>query len=109
MIRDKERAGDNEERHAAGHDPDAASVATRDEATAHAARITAASGEQNQAFDRLRERINAVATIAGQNRAEADDVATRATQAAEGLTDLERATRDLEQVEIGRATCRERV
>ena len=39
-----------------------------------------------------------MATIAGQNRAEADDVATRATQAAEELTDLERATRDLEQV-----------
>jgi len=50
------------------------------------------------AFARLRERINAVATIAGQNRIEADDVATRAVQAAEGLTDLERATRDLEQV-----------
>ena len=30
--------------------------------------------------------------------AQADDVATRAVQAAEGLTDLERATRDLEQV-----------
>ena len=49
-------------------------------------------------FARLRERINAVASIAGQNRVEADDVATRAVQAAEGLTDLERATRDLEQV-----------
>ena len=42
--------------------------------------------------------LNAVASIAGQNRIEADDVATRAVQAAEGLTDLERATRDLEQV-----------
>ncbi|HEV2670231.1 MAG TPA: methyl-accepting chemotaxis protein [Gemmatimonadales bacterium] len=73
-------------------------VAATAEATAHAGRITAASGEQNVAFDRLRERINAVASIAGQNRAEADDVATRAVQAAEGLTDLERATRDLEQV-----------
>jgi len=33
---------------------------------------------------------------------EADDVATRAVQAAQGLTDLERATRDLEQ---GRRCC----
>ena len=73
-------------------------VAATAEATAHAGRITAAAGEQNVAFDRLRERIHAVASIAGQNRAEADDVATRAVQAAEGLTDLERATRDLEQV-----------
>ena len=73
-------------------------VARDDVATAQAGRITAAAGEQNVAFDRLRERINAVASIAGQNRAEADDVATRAVQAAEGLTDLERATRDLEQV-----------
>ena len=46
----------------------------------------------------MRQRINAVATIAGQNRTEADDVATRAIEAAQGLTDLERATRDLEQV-----------
>lgn len=73
-------------------------VAATAEATAHAGRITAAAGEQSQAFARLRERINAVASIAGQNRVEADDVATRAVQAAEGLTDLERATRDLEQV-----------
>ena len=73
-------------------------VSATAEATAHAGRITAAAGEQNQAFARLRARINAVASIAGQNRIEADDVATRAVQAAEGLTDLERATRDLEQV-----------
>ena len=38
------------------------------------------------------------AAIAGKNRAEADDVATRATEAARGLTDLERATRELESV-----------
>ena len=64
----------------------------------HARRIAGAAAEQNQAFGRLRERMHAVAGIAGKNREEADDVATRATQAADGLTDLERATKELEQV-----------
>jgi len=98
MRRGQVNVGGVEELSAAALEALDAIVAATAEATAHAARITAAAGEQDQAFDRLRERINAVASIAGQNRAEADDVATRATQAAEGLTDLERATRDLEQV-----------
>jgi len=98
MRRGQVNVGDVEELSAAALEALDAIVAATAEATAHAGRITAASGEQNQAFARLRERINAVATIAGQNRIEADDVATRAEQAAEGLTNLERATRDLEQV-----------
>jgi len=98
MRRGQVNVGGVEELSAAALDALDAIVAATAEATAHAGRITAAAGEQNQAFARLRERINAVASIAGQNRAEADDVATRAVQAAEGLTDLERATRDLEQV-----------
>ncbi len=73
-------------------------VAATAEATSHAQRIAAAAGEQDKAFGRLRERIHAVAQIAGKNRAEADDVATRADEAARGLTDLERATRELEDV-----------
>lgn len=73
-------------------------VATTADATEHARRIAGAAAEQNQAFARLRERMNAVAGIAGKNREEADDVADRATQAADGLTDLERATKELEQV-----------
>jgi methyl-accepting chemotaxis protein len=73
-------------------------VAATAEATSHAQRITAAAADQDKAFGKLRQRINAVATIAGQNRAEADDVATRADEAARGLTDLERATRELEDV-----------
>ena len=73
-------------------------VAATAEATSHAQRIAAAAGEQDQAFGRLRDRIHAVARIAGKNRAEADDVATRADEAARGLTDLERATRELEDV-----------
>jgi methyl-accepting chemotaxis protein len=68
------------------------------EATGHARRIAEAAGEQDTAFVRLRERIHAVAEIAGKNRAEADDVATRANEAARGLSDLERATRELEAV-----------
>jgi methyl-accepting chemotaxis protein len=76
---------------------DAIVVATA-EATGHAQRIAAAAGEQDKAFGKLRERIHAVAQIAGKNRAEADDVATRADEAARGLTDLERATRELEDV-----------
>src|SRR6266516_3138292 len=98
MRRGQVNVGDVEELSAAALEALDAIVAATAEATAHAGRITAAAGEQNQAFARLRERINAVASIAGQNRHEADDVATRAVQAAEGLTDLERATRDLEQV-----------
>ncbi len=73
-------------------------VAATAEATGHAQRIAAAAGEQDKAFGKLRERIHAVAQIAGKNRAEADDVATRADEAARGLTDLERATRELEDV-----------
>src|SRR5204863_478442 len=98
MRRGQVNVGDVEELSAAALEALDAIVAATAEATAHAGRITTAAGEQNVAFDRLRERINAVASIAGQNRAEADDVATRAVQAAQGLTDLERATRDLEQV-----------
>jgi methyl-accepting chemotaxis protein len=70
------------------------------EAGGHASRIAAAASEQDQAFAHLRERINAVADIAGKNRTEAADVALRATQAADGLTELERATRELEQVAV---------
>jgi len=73
-------------------------VAATAEATGHAQRIAAAAREQDTAFGKLRERIHAVARIAGKNRAEADDVATRAEEAARGLTDLERATRELEDV-----------
>ncbi|HYK83416.1 MAG TPA: methyl-accepting chemotaxis protein [Gemmatimonadales bacterium] len=73
-------------------------VAATAAATDHAQRIAAAAGEQDQAFGALRERIHAVAAIAGKNRAEADDVATRADEAAKGLTELERATRELEDV-----------
>ena len=98
MRRGQVNVGGVEELSAAALEALDAIVAATAEATAHAGRITAAAGEQHQAFARLRERINAVASIAGQNRAEADDVATRAVQAAQGLTDLERATRDLEQV-----------
>ncbi|HEX4574901.1 MAG TPA: methyl-accepting chemotaxis protein [Gemmatimonadales bacterium] len=76
---------------------DAIVVATA-EATGHAHRIAAAAGEQDKAFGALRQRIHAVAAIAGKNRAEADDVATRADEAARGLTELERATRELEDV-----------
>ena len=98
MRRGQVNVGDVEELSAAALEALDAIVAATAEATAHAGRITAAANEQDVAFTRLRERINAVASIAGKNRTEADDVATRAIQAAEGLTDLERATRDLEQV-----------
>src|SRR6266516_156172 len=52
-------------------------VAATAEATSHAQRIAAAAGDQDKAFGKLRQRIHAVAEIAGKNRAEADDVATR--------------------------------
>ena len=68
------------------------------EATAHAQRIASTAGEQDEAFERLRQRISAVAAISLQNRAEAEGVSARAGEAATGLTDLERATRELEEV-----------
>src|SRR5881409_500731 len=101
MRRGQVNVGDVEELSAAALEALDAIVAATAEATAHAGRITAVAGEQHQAFARLRERINAIASVAGENRLQADDVATRAVQAAEGLTDLERATRDLEQVARG--------
>src|SRR5439155_992751 len=64
----------------------------------NAAIEAARAGEQDKAFGRLRERIHAVAAIAGKNRAEADDVATRASEAARGLSELERATHEIEEV-----------
>jgi methyl-accepting chemotaxis protein len=67
-------------------------------ATAHAQRIATSTEEQGGAFAGLRLRMDAVAAIAGQNRAEADDVAVRAGEAARGLGELERATQELEQV-----------
>src|SRR3989442_1565056 len=48
-------------------------VAATAEATSHAQRIAAAAGDQDKAFGKLRQRIHAVAEIAGKNRAEADD------------------------------------
>ena len=73
-------------------------VAATADATTHAQRIASAAGEQDEAFSRLRQRINAVAEIAGKNRGEADGVATRASEAARGLAELEQATRELEEV-----------
>ncbi len=73
-------------------------VAATADATTHAQRIASAAGEQDEAFARLRQRINAVAEISGKNRGEADGVATRASEAARGLAELEQATRELEQV-----------
>jgi len=73
-------------------------VAATAAATDHARRIASAATEQETAFSVLRDRINAVADISQRNRGEAEDVATRASEAVRGLSDLERATRELEQV-----------
>ena len=98
MRRGQVNVGGVEELSSAALEALDAIVAATAEATSHAQRIAAAAGEQDKAFGALRDRIHAVATIAGKNRAEADDVATRADEAARGLTDLERATRELEAV-----------
>ncbi len=68
------------------------------EATEHARRIAASAETQGGAFDGLRVRMDAVASIAERNRGEADDVTARADETARGLGELERATRELEQV-----------
>ena len=68
------------------------------EATDHAKRIAAAAGEQDDAFKKLRQRIQAVAELSERTRGEAEGVAARAGEAASGLTDLERATKQLEEV-----------
>jgi methyl-accepting chemotaxis protein len=98
MRRGQVNVGGVEELSSAALEALDAIVAATAEATSHAQRIAAAAGDQDKAFGKLRQRINAVAAIAGKNRAEADDVATRADEAARGLTDLERATRELEGV-----------
>jgi methyl-accepting chemotaxis protein len=98
MRRGQVNVGGVEELSSAALEALDAIVAATAEATGHAQRIAAAAAEQDKAFGALRQRIHAVAAIAGKNRAEADDVATRADEAARGLTDLERATRELEDV-----------
>src|SRR2546425_409267 len=98
MRRGQVNVGGVEELSSAALEALDAIVAATAEATSHAQRIAAAAGDQEKAFGKLRQRIHAVAAIAGKNRAEADDVATRAEEAARGLTDLERATRELEEV-----------
>lgn len=98
MRRGQVNVGGVEELSAGALEALEAIVAATEEATTHARRISEAAGDQDRAFLALRERINAVAAIAGKNRAEADDVATRAAEAAQGLSELERATRELEQV-----------
>jgi methyl-accepting chemotaxis protein len=98
MRRGQVNVGGVEELSSTALDALDAIVAATAEATAHAQRIAEAAGEQDKAFGRLRDRIHAVAQIAGKNRAEADDVATRASEAVRGLSELERATRELEEV-----------
>src|SRR5881296_936333 len=98
MRRGQVNVGGVEDLSAAALEALDAIVAATAEATAHAKRIAEAAQEQDRAFGRLRERIHAVAAIAGKNRAEADDVATRASEAARGLSELERATHELEEV-----------
>ncbi len=98
MRRGQVNVGGVEELSSAALEALDAIVAATAAATGHAQRIAAAAADQDKAFAALRERIHAVAAIAGKNRAEADDVATRADEAARGLSDLERATRELEDV-----------
>jgi methyl-accepting chemotaxis protein len=98
MRRGQVNVGGVEELSAAALEALDAIVAATADATAHARRIADAAGEQDEAFGRLRTRIHAVAEIAEKNRGEAEDVAVRAGEAANGLTELERATRELEQV-----------
>lgn len=98
MRRGQVNVGGVEELSAGALDALDAIVAATGEATTHATRIADAAADQDRAFVGLRERISAVAAIAGKNRTDADDVATRAAEAAEGLSELERATRELEQV-----------
>ena len=58
-------------------------------------------GVHDQNIKLLESLLDVTVNARGHNitvNGEADDVATRAVEAAQGLTDLERATRDLEQV-----------
>src|SRR5204863_136352 len=110
MRRGQVNVGGVEEISAAALEAQDAIVAATAEATAHAQRIAAAAGEQDKAFGRLRERIHAVAAIAGKNRAEADDVATRASEAARGRVRSVRwgpRTLDLDIVRYGDRAVRE--
>src|SRR5256714_11710835 len=92
MRRGQVNVGGVEELSSAALEALDAIVAATAEATSHAQRIAAAAGDQDKAFGKLRQRIHAVAEIAGKNRAGADDVATPAEAQAGGLSDLQRPT-----------------
>lgn len=98
MRRGEVNVGGVEELSAAALEALDAIVAATADATAHARGIASAAGDQDAAFTELRTRIHTMAVIAGRNRTEADDVAVRARDAAHGLSDLERATRELGDV-----------
>jgi methyl-accepting chemotaxis protein len=98
MRRGEVNVGGVEELSAAALEALDAIVSATADATAHARGIAAAAGDQDAAFAELRARIHAMATMAGRNRTEADDVAVRARDAAHGVSDLERATRELGDV-----------
>src|SRR5256886_6533704 len=69
MRRGQVNVGGVEELSAAALEALDAIVAATAEATSHAQRIAAAAGDQDKAFGKLRQRIHAVAAIAGKNRA----------------------------------------
>src|SRR5256886_899163 len=98
MRRGQVNVGGVEDLSAAALEALDAIVAATAEATTHAKRIAEAAQEQDRAFGKLRRRVHAVGQIARRNRTGADRVPTRAGEAAQGLSDLERATRELEEV-----------
>src|SRR5256714_2905438 len=98
MRRGQVNVGDVEELSAAALEALDAIVAATAEATAHAGRITAAAGGAKQAVARLRQRIHAAPQNPGPKPAPGRHRAAPPHPAARSLTDLERATRDLEQV-----------
>src|SRR5437667_4192851 len=71
MRRGQGNVGGGEEGSAGALEAQDPIVAATADDTTHARRIAAAAGDQDKAFGKLRQRIHAVAEIAGKNRAEA--------------------------------------
>jgi methyl-accepting chemotaxis protein len=70
------------------------------DATKFVQQIAETAQQQQDAFGRLRERINGVASISSRNREDADTVLNRAKDVAAGVEEMGQATRELNAIAV---------